>query len=598
MFYVIVLVFLSAGILPFVREYQARHDPALGPWFQLLKPSLLTLDNALALLLIAIAVGLLLRRAWARTLAVSVLLAWLVKYALLIVVGVLFLEMVGGYAVLGLLLAGRLLGSMGDPGAPAATREGIGSLLSVMAHPILSRVFILVAGGTVILLLHWAYRYLRDDDAVEWEFGPATLFGRSLRLRGRDLTIPVLAGAYLVLPFLPLLGRLPALRALRPESRRAAQLEKEAEEREKKDWIVDLDFSADLQSMMVFSAKKGAVRVELESANLRPLDPAVFSYARVGAPAYVGSGKGAPEKIHSRVSPDHEWFLNQQDEIVSVRDGTRRPLRLERPLGRPVLFLDAKQLLTLTPEGEFLWVELDPERVTYVAAAPGGLGGELLNRVPLMEVSRTRNALYYEVGKGHYVFDLEAGEGSRVEADAEDARFQAFSVEGDTVCLRVRRSGGREEIVLVDVKSGTSRSVPWLGTVVHLSSANNLVLAEHLGVLRGYSFASPETELWQSPAPEKDPYRLEATGDGGFLLGALVSKRQLLFSPLYPLTGPAGWQTLRLSAVPDKSEFPRFEIDPTSQAVAFGFGLKVQVFWIRDLASGARLRTYDLEDAW
>lgn len=266
LFYLIVLVFLVTGVLPFVGEFRARHDPTLGPLYQLAKPSLLTLDNAIALLLIAIAVGLLLQSGWARTLATGILLAWLVKYGLLILAGLLFMEMIGGYAMLGLLLVGRLAGSLGDPGAAAATRDGMGGILSALSHPILSRLFILVAGATVVLLLHWAYRYLRDDEAIEWDFGPLTLFGRSLRLGGRDLTIPVLAGVYLAFPFLPLLGRLPALRALRPESRRAAAYQKEAEEREKKNWIVDLAFSADLESMLVFTAKKGAARVELQSA--------------------------------------------------------------------------------------------------------------------------------------------------------------------------------------------------------------------------------------------------------------------------------------------------------------------------------------------
>lgn len=192
----------------------------------------------------------------------------------------------------------------------------------------------------------------------------------------------------------------------------------------------------------------------------------MFSYAGVGAPAYVGTGQGYPEKIHSRVSPDHGWFLNQQDEIVSIRDGTRRPLQLERPLGRPVLFLDAKQLVTLTPEGEFLWVELDPDRVTYTAPAPGGQGGELQNRVPLMRVSGPRNALYYEVGRSHYVYDLESAEGFHV-GSGEDTHFLAFTSEGDMACLRVSRRGSRDEIVLVDVKTGAKTVVPWSGSLVH-----------------------------------------------------------------------------------------------------------------------------------
>ncbi len=598
MFYLIVLGFLLAGVLPFVGECQARHDPGLGPWLQLLKPSLLTLDNAIGLVLIAIAVGLLLRHTWARTLGVSVLLAWLIKYGLLIVVGLLFLEMAGAYSMIGLLFAGKLLGSLGDAGGAAATREGMGGILSVISHPILSRLFILVAGGLVILVLHWAYRYLRDDDAVEWEFGPATLFGRSLHLRGRDLTIPVLAGAYLVLPFLPLLGRLPAIRALRPENRRAAAYKKEAEEREKKNWIVDLEFSADLKSMMVFSAKKGATRVELDTGKIRPLDPEVFSHALVGAPAYVGTGKGSPERIRSRVSPDHEWFLNQEGEIVRISDGSRRALQLDRPLGRPVLFLDAKQLVTLTPEGKFLWVELDPDRVTYVADAPGGLGGELQNRVPLMKVSQARNALYYEVGHYHYVFDLVSGEGSRVSTE-EGTRFLAFSSEGDKVCLRVPRRGSKDETVLVDVKSGATQIVPWGDSIVHLSSASNLVVVEHQGVLRGYALTAPETEIWQSPAPEKDPHRLYSTDDGSFLLGAHVRERHLLWSRLYPVTGPAGWETLSPSALPEKDEFPQFDIDPSSEVAAWWFGLKAQVIRIRELdSSKARPRTFDFEGTW
>jgi hypothetical protein len=427
MLYLIAAAFLLAGVLPFYSEYQYRHTPEYLEWANVLKRSYFTLDLATGLLFIATAVGLVLRGAWARTLALAILLAWMVKNVLLLLLALVFLERWGAWALLALMYLGKVVPSAGRAGSGPG--EAFSLLIGVLAHPVSSRLVILLVGGTALFLVRSAYRYLRHDDAVEHEFGPTTVFGRSLRLRGRDLTLPALAAAYLAVPLLPMAGRLPPLRALRLQyERRAEQSAKAAREEAREDRILEVEFGPDLDSMIAFSARKGAVRVDLRSGKVRHLDPALYSYA--------GLAERYPERIRSRVTPDHRSFLNRENELVDVASAAKRPLRLEAPLGRPVVFLDRKQLVSLSPRGEFQWIELDPDRVTWTAPAFPEEEGASSVRFDELYISSSSDLAVTKDHPGMWGFHLTTP-GAAVWRTAQSAHMAHVTADGSTLISAV-----------------------------------------------------------------------------------------------------------------------------------------------------------------
>jgi hypothetical protein len=597
MFYLIVVGFLLAGFFPFYGEYQYRHSAEYLQWANVVKRSYLTLDLALGCLLIATAVGLFLRKAWARTLALAMLMAWLVKTVLVLVVALLFLERLGAYAIIGIVFLGKLAESMGSPTPGAA--NALGSIFPILANPIGSRLLILLIGVIVVVLLQWAYQYLRHDDAVDYEFGGApTVFGRQLTLRGRDFTLPLVAAVYLALPFLSVLGRLPVPRSARSDDRQTDDFLKAAREPDNANFIVDLEFDPDVHSMLVFSAKKGAARVDLDSGKVSHLDPAIFT---TGEPA-----DGTAERIHTRVSPDHRWFANRENELVSIADGTKRRLQLASPLGRPVVFLTPNQLLAVNDRGEFQWIDLDPDRVAWTASAfPEGspptatMFYELSRKAPRIEVSPARNALYYEVADAHYVMGLESGQVWQVAGAGRDTRFEAFSQEGDKLFLRVPNSETRQVVLLeVDVATGATTPLSWAGSPIYVSSASDVAVTKDHTTLMGFALSAPTApSLWQRHLTAHLVY---VSGDGSSLFSALGPISRFSWAPLDPRTGPGAEKEVLLQSVQGRGESPRLVTDSRSQIAAWCMGLRVEVFWIANLGDAARkaLPVYDLASAF
>jgi hypothetical protein len=357
-----------------------------------------------------------------------------------------------------------------------------------------------------------------------------------------------------------------------------------------------VEFGPDLDSMIAFSARKGAVRVDLRSGKVRHLDPALYSYA--------GLAERYPERIRSRVTPDHRSFLNREDELVDIASGAKRPLRLEAPLGHPVVFLDPKQLVSLSPRGEFQWIELDPDRVTWTAPAfpedeeAGPVRfDELTRKAPTIEVSPARNALYYEVADAHYVCDLSSGHVSRVAAAGRGTRFVAFSQEGDILCLRAQQFEGRYRVLLlVGVADGAVTPVSWAGEPIYISSSSDLAVTRDHPGLWGFHLTTPSGAAWQTGLSS---HLAHVTADGSMVISAVGPVSRFSWSHLDPKTGPRGEKTVPLQSYRDSAGPPLLATDPRSQLAAWVMGLRVEVFRIRTLGTAkVESRIYDLEAAF
>lgn len=218
---------------------------------------------------------------------------------------------------------------------------------------------------------------------------------------------------------------------------------------------------------------------------------------------------------------------------------------------------------------------------------------ELVKKAPLIEVSPARNALYYEVADAHYVFDLASGQVSRVTAAERETRFEAFSVEGDKVFLRVPRFEDRYQVLVrVEVANGATIPLSWAGAPIYMSSANDITVTKDHTMLRGFALRTPGPALWQSALTA---HYVQVTADGSTLFSAVGPVSRFSWARFDPRTGPGAEKTVPLQSVQGMGESPRLVTDSRSQLAAWCMGLRVEVFWIRNLGTGqAGLRVYDL----
>ena len=358
---------------------------------------------------------------------------------------------------------------------------------------------------------------------------------------------------------------------------------------EEQDWIVDFEISTSFDSAMVFTAKNGPVDIDLSSGDIQLLDPTVFTYA--------GFGEGYPEKIRNRVTTDHRWFLNQRGELVSVADGSSRPLQLGGQSVRPVVFVDERRFISLTDSSQFQLIELDPDRVLWTAPAldmnnPESYHAAFDKQVPLSIASPTRNTLYYEVDDKHYAFDVESRRVTRVEGMGKNDRLLNFSTEGD---LMVFKKASTQELFLMSVATGETTPLPCCTSIHYLSSRTDLAIGGEKGAigLIGFSVTNPDERLWRAEIPPMAKFHVSP--DGKLLLGADESQNQLEWADIDRNHGPGEWHQRPFEITPGKREFPTFVGDAFSGLVIWDFGLQAELFSLAD-PGGAQIepRVFDL----
>ena len=373
--------------------------------------------------------------------------------------------------------------------------------------------------------------------------------------------------------------------------------------RQREDWITTNSVAPDLQSMFLFTAYSGAFQLNLQSGDITALNPAMFTYTKVG--------EGFPDKVSNRLSPDHQLFLNIGQELISIHDMTKR--QLNEVLGHPVLFLDAQHLLGLTDDCHFQLTSVQTEQVLWkvpaLSDAHKGLCRALVKRASLTTVSPARNALYYEEivpstspdVVARYAFDLRDRIPKEIQLGrlGQQAQFQGFSTEGDTVYFRLRQpdEAGNHGIMF-HIRTTSLQPVLWGGYdhLLFLSTSRDLAVLSGQRLrggqasqrLIGTQPSQPGKYLWEAEPPPA--FYFVITPDGRKIFAVKDTHDALIWAALNRETGPGPWQTIPLNKALSPKDVPVLFCDSHNVLLMLQSRQGVEVFWHLDLEIG-RIRS-------